>query len=158
MPREESASPCALRKWPSAARPPKDSAYRAVPSWLARSLISVVGSPWRVIRAAFPAQTLPETKAVNRPASFSDKAILFRERKFRLGADCCKTSGRGARDFRRGRRQAGLFGLRAFRAGVVLRNEVRRQGWQRKEGKVLRCGRNGLRTPQSTALRRRAAK
>src|SRR5215470_10959202 len=118
MPSEESVSPRAMRKWPPAARTPKDSAYRAVPSLLARSLISVVGAPWRVTRAAFPAQTSAQTKAANRPASFSDKAILFRERKFHLGADCCKTSGRGARDFRRGRRQAGPSGLRAFRAEV----------------------------------------
>src|SRR5258705_11460946 len=71
--------------------------------------------------------------AERRLASFSDMARHLRERKFRPGADCCKTSGRGATSVRisqavtseREKRDSFRQGrnLRALRRPVTARSE-----------------------------------
>src|SRR5262245_28223795 len=102
IPIEESTSSPALRKCSSAACSHHLSAKRFVPSVVARSLMSCVDLlrylSWR---EPIPVrQALEEPRAAHTRASFCDRARLFRERKFRLHEDCCKTSERAKRDVR----------------------------------------------------------
>src|SRR5215475_1849969 len=100
---EETTRSLAWRKCSSAARSRHLSANRFVPSVVARSLMycaRLLGGPFWELEPLL-ARLVPEgPAAAHRRASFCDKASPFRERKFLLRGDCCKTSGPGAIDFR----------------------------------------------------------
>ena len=109
MPSEESTILCASRKWPAAARPTNRCAYRVVASFVADVVMSLLRAMAPVPALDFLPVPFRLVQAnANRLEESYDKASLFRERKSRLRAGCCKTSGRAARDPRRDRRLSRL--------------------------------------------------
>src|SRR5258708_23213310 len=74
-------------------------------------------------------------EAASTPEESYDTASLFRGRKFRLRADCCKTSALSARGARRDRHRYLRLGLRIVHERCVPPSAA---GWQfpRSEGKT----------------------
>src|SRR5919108_2699246 len=109
MPSEESSILCVSRKWPSAACPANLCAYRVVPSFVADLVMSLLQVMPPALAQPFLPARFPQAQAiVSTPEESYDKASLFRGRKSRRRAACCKTSARRATSVRQDRRCRGL--------------------------------------------------
>src|ERR1700758_2926867 len=117
--------------------------------------------PWGLVAApvadSVPVRPCWEPAGANRLEESYDKASLFRGRKFRLGAACCKTSARQATSLLKDRHSRDYWGIPDNRGRFVRRSGA---GWRfRRSGeKTARPGgRHARRKRRWFVLQRRAA-